>query len=56
MHRPDLTSEEDFNGGYHFDDEGPTETLPGTPERDEVYRRRIAKRVALFHPNDRKLD
>jgi hypothetical protein len=31
----------------------PSYTLPGTPERIEVYRERAAKRLPLFHPKDR---
>jgi len=31
----------------------PSYTLPGTPERIEVYRERAAKRQPLFHPKDR---
>lgn len=31
----------------------PSDTLPGTNERIEVYRERAAKRKPLFHPNDR---
>ena len=31
----------------------PTDTLPGTPERIEVYRERAARRDPIFHPLDR---
>jgi hypothetical protein len=31
----------------------PTDTLPGTPERIEIYRKRAARRDPIFHPLDR---
>jgi len=31
----------------------PTDTLPGSPERIEVYRQRAANRAPVFHPFDR---
>lgn len=43
---------EDFNGSIGHDTHGPTDALPGTPEKVAVLASRYARRVELHHPLD----
>jgi hypothetical protein len=44
----------DVNGGYALPP-GPTDALPGTPEKWRAFRERIRLCVALHHPDDARV-